>query len=660
MKKFLIFVLCLLLQTGIMRAEGEVEHSSSVPLRRVILFSSGVGYFEHDGYVKGNENLTLRFSRTQINDVLKSIVVMDFDGGTVAGIEYPSNEPLGRLLEGFPVNLEKDNSLFKILDKLRGERVQVVVKNVESIGRIVGIEREKGKSGDIFYLTLLSDKGFRRIDLSKVESILFLDGKIDSEIRNELSLISEKRNNGGRNLTVRFVGNGRRRVRIAYLVESPLWKTTYRLVIGDNEGREALIQGWAIVENMSGEDWKGVNLSLVAGRPISFIMDLYSPIYVKRPVVSLGESGNIKPGSYEGGIREKKAEAEKIFSPSVSSRGLSMDLTKGIETAVRTHNLGEFFHYTVTLPISILSHHSAMIPIVNRKIKIERVSIYNDEVNKEHPLSGVKLINDTGLYLKGGPVTVFEDGGYAGDAIFSSLKSGEDSFVSYAVDVGTAVVFRVSTSGRSINSVKIINGNVITRKVEQRITTYRFLNRDKRKKRLIVEKRVDPYWKIVEPKKPYEVTENYNRFVVDLPPWNGKESPTIYRVVEEHVLRETVGLSSISRGMIGVFLSSNEISPKIKKVFKRLSDIKLSISKLEGEYDALKNRYSTIEADQKRIRENLKSLDKESSLYKRYVKRLNSEEDEVEKILAARDRISSELEAKKRELMGFIASIRIE
>ncbi len=680
MKRFLIFFVILLFQTGVMRAEGEVENSSSspllmsgtsLPLKIVVLFSSGVGYFERDGYVEGDKTLELRFTKEQINDVLKSMVVMDLDGGTVGGIEYPSKEPLGKLLGEFPIDFEKEHALFKVLDRLRGENVRVLMANEEVIGGIVGVEREDtgGGRGEVYYLTLLTNEGFKRISFSRIKSISFLNGGLDARMREELSLIAGNRNWGDRVLRLKFVGKGRRRIRIAYLLESPVWKTTYRLIVDGRGKGTSFIQGWAIVDNVSGDDWNRVKLTLVTGQPLSFVMDLYSSIYVRRPRVRLNTGGGVFPEIYESGIEEGEREmgVKRAIPPSASPRResaskefLSMDLTRGVETAIKTRNLGEFFHYTPSLPVSILSHHSAMIPIINRQIKTEQVCLYNQEVLKEHPLSGVKILNDTGFYLNGGPVTVFENGSYAGDAVLSSLRAGEDGFITYAVDTGTDVILRTEVSGRRVYSAKILNGNVITREIERRVTTYRILNRDSRGKRLVIEKKIDPYWRLVEPEKPYEVTESYNRFVVNLPPWQGNKRGIAFRVVEEHVLRERISLNTITSPTINLILSSSEVPSEVKEAFKRLSAIKLDISRLKESLGNLKEKYNSILKDQKRIRENMKVLEKKSALYERYLRRLSSEEDEITRILSTRDKISVQLEKKKRELVNFIFSLRIE
>ena len=107
-------------------------------------------------------------------------------------------------------------------------------------------------------------------------------------------------------VTINFTGDGERHVRIGYVVETPVWKTSYRLILPAGAQDKPKIQGWAIVENQTDNDWNGVQLSLVSGRPISFIQDLYQPLYIPRPVVQPELYVSLTPQQYDGGIAAGK------------------------------------------------------------------------------------------------------------------------------------------------------------------------------------------------------------------------------------------------------------------------------------------------------------------------------------------------------------------
>src|SRR5205085_7361173 len=99
-------------------------------------------------------------------------------------------------------------------------------------------------------------------------------------------------------VSVVFSGNGKRKVAVGYVTEAPLWKPSYRLSV-DEKGA-ARLQGWATVENTTDEDWVNVKVGLVAGRPMTFQMDLYDPLFVPRPHVEPELYASLRPPMYQG------------------------------------------------------------------------------------------------------------------------------------------------------------------------------------------------------------------------------------------------------------------------------------------------------------------------------------------------------------------------
>ena len=136
---------------------------------------------------------------------------------------------------------------------------------------------------EIDVLNLKTATGLRSIPLHAIVEFRLLDEKLDKEFQDALAVLATAHTNDKKAVTLNFTGKGRRTVRVGYIQESPVWKTSYRLVLDDKD--TPLLQGWAIVENTTEHDWKDVTVTLVSGRPISFIMDLYEPLYVNRPSV---------------------------------------------------------------------------------------------------------------------------------------------------------------------------------------------------------------------------------------------------------------------------------------------------------------------------------------------------------------------------------------
>ncbi len=292
--------------------------NTDVPVRSVVLFSSGVGYFEHSGTVRGNGATELRFKTTQINDILKSLVLQDQDGGRVSTITYPSQDPLAKTLRSFQVDITSNPSLADLLNQLRGARVTLQSQAERVSGTILGVEmRQKGvvERGDPVQspiLNLLTGATIRSLDLQAISSLSLDDAQLQQELTLALSALNQARDQDKKPVTINFTGNGSRRVRVGYVVEAPVWKASYRLLLDDKGGR---VQGWAIVENQTESDWSGVSLSLVSGRPISFAMDLYQPLYATRPVVVQEMFAGLRPQVYAAGIGSDRERVSLLFVP---------------------------------------------------------------------------------------------------------------------------------------------------------------------------------------------------------------------------------------------------------------------------------------------------------------------------------------------------------
>ncbi|MGV3723785.1 MAG: hypothetical protein ACO1SX_23045 [Actinomycetota bacterium] len=262
--------------------------NQALPLKDVVLFSSGVGYFEREGRVNGDATVDLSFRAEKINDILKSLVVLD-PTGSVRPVTYTTKDAVNRRLHSVGQSLNQSVSLGALLRGFQGARVRLTVSGGQAVeGRVVSVSIKAlpVKDAGIVQtevINVLTTGGLRAIPLDQVEEVKLLDEKLDRELRESLELLATGLDDQRQSVQLRFSGNGARSVRAGYLQESPVWKTSYRLVLDAKE--KPYLQGWAIVENTTDEDWKEVRLSLFSGRPISFIQDLYQPLYVPRPVV---------------------------------------------------------------------------------------------------------------------------------------------------------------------------------------------------------------------------------------------------------------------------------------------------------------------------------------------------------------------------------------
>jgi hypothetical protein len=673
---FSSLVVVMIYVAGTLTAQGQWEGGATslgteehLPLSKVVLFTSGVGYFQREGTVTGSADLDLYFKTKDINDLLKSLVIQDLDGGQVTEVTYSSRDPLTRTLQSFAIDLTGHPSVAQILTQVRGEAVELLTSQ-RIIGTVVGVETKPSDEHTTdTYLNLMTDGGMRSINMAEVRSFSFLNPQLQGELDQALSLLAESRSAEKKRVTVGFSGEGSRRVRVGYLLEAPLWKTSYRLVLGE---KEHFLQGWAIVENTTDGDWRGVSLSLVSGRPISFIMDLYRPLYVPRPTVQVELYSSIGPQRYEDdlGLAAAPPEAPMAREPMAESRASKampsaqpeyeeqyrrdeLDLSQGVATAAQALEAGNFFRYLIQHPVTIPRQESAMLPIVNQNVEGKRFSIYNQRVQPKHPLYGLKLKNSTGFDLMGGPLTVFEQGSYAGDARIDTLSAGAERLISFAVDLDTEVAVSSRSVPETLLSVRIVKGTLISTLSMRAESTYRIKNSDDRSRSVLVEHPLNPDWDLIAPDKAEETTRSSYRFLVEV--GSGKTEELL--VAQERQIDRSVLLTNINDNQITYFISASNVDRRVKQALEGLAERKIALSQTVNQRQVEERKINTIHREQSRIRENMARLEKDSDLYKRYVSLLDEQEDQLEAALERIEDLRAKEQRQREELDRYILSL---
>ena len=292
----------------VITAQAE-SSSGQLPVRRVVLYKSGVGFFEHQGRVQGDQTVSVDFTSGQLNDVLQSLTVLDLNGGRITGVDYNSDAPLSQRLGTLSLPLGEDTNIEQFYGALRGVRLAVHSANLDFTGRLLSVEKKTHEDssgntvtdGDI--ATLVSDSGeVHSIEITPAVTVQVADHDASQEVSRYLSLLSSVRQEQLRRMTIATAGTGDRDLYVSYISEVPIWKTTYRIVLPSKSDEKPLLQGWAIVDNTVGEDWNDVELSLVAGAPQSFIQQLSQPYYSRRPVVPLPQMAQLMPQTHEGAM----------------------------------------------------------------------------------------------------------------------------------------------------------------------------------------------------------------------------------------------------------------------------------------------------------------------------------------------------------------------
>ena len=676
----LILSLFLLFPLSVLAEEG-----TTLPLSKIALYSSGVGYFQHDGTVNSHAQLNLRLDTNQINDMLKSLVVQDFGGGKVSTVTYGSRDPVTKTLGSFGINLNGNPTLGQILTQVRGEPVEVTAPN-PIVGTLLGVEKKTESIGEGSqhriveqeYVTLLTEDGFRSLPLANVQRIKLMNAALNAELQQALAVLATNHDAQKKTVSITFDGTGSRQVRVAYLTETPVWKTTYRLVL--DEDKAPYLQGWAIVENQTPQDWRNVKLSLVSGRPISFAMDLYQPLYNPRPIVQPEFYVNLRPQTYGDAMDELKPMAsapaarsdmkkERLlgklaqgFAPSranvaaEAAADVGIDsLEEGVASMAMAEDKGELFEYRIDQPVTLAKHTSALLPIIGQTLQGHKVSLYNQRVNAKHPLNGYRLKNTSPLHLMQGPLTLFDSGTYAGDARIEDLPPGQERLISYALDLKTEVEPTLEGGTQELATVSLKKGTMLIsrRLVEDR--TYLVKNRDAKAKTVLIEQPYRADWKLVEPKESTERTRDLYRFSVTVDP--GK-SATL-RVKETFPIQESILLMNSGIDQIVYYQQAKEVSPKVKEALQRVVQLRGKLDDARAQRTRLDQRIAEITAEHARIRENMQRLQQNSDLYNRYVKKLDQQETELEKIRKEIESLKSTEEEHRRELQNYVMNLDV-
>ncbi len=647
--------------------------TTQLPIAKAILYSSGVGYFQREGAVEGNARVDLTFPVQDINDLLKSMVLQDLGGGNVSAVSYDSQSPIEKTLESFAVNLTGNPGFGAILAQARGEKVEVVLQQSSAgqpgtiTGTVIGVEHQKqqvGKDGilDVEMLNLWCAEGMRSVKLGDVQRVRFLNPVLDSEFRRALETLALSHDTQKKAVSLLFSGEGKRDVRVAYVVENPIWKTSYRLVLSNKKDGKPTLQGWAVVENAGEEDWKDVRMALVSGRPISFRMDLYQPLYVPRPLVEPELFASLRPPTYNAAMGRPEGEAMKV-PPASDDRAKDMgkkvesdkkadkaeamdrlrevrrggealrkesledlDLARGVRSSATGGALGDFFQYVLEHPVSLPRQKSAMLPIVQKDVEAERVSIYNEGTQAKHPLLGLRFKNTTGLHLMQGPITVFEGSSYAGDARVLDLQPKEERLISYAIDLGTEVEPVVQHTPQRLIKVKAYKGVVYqTHKVREG-KRYSVKNRSEKDRVVLVEHPYRPDFSLVSKDKPAERARDVYRFELKVPV-GGSGS---IEVVEERDVVSSVNLTNFDDQTIRFFLSQTVVSEAVKTALSRAMELKGKWSATQREIQQQETQLKVITDDQTRLRANLREMPPTAEAYKRYLKKFDDQETQIE------------------------------
>ncbi len=633
--------------------------AAELPVREVILYKNGAGYFERSGEVPAGESARLDFRADEMNDVLKSLTIRDASGKAVSGVRYDSAEPLDRKLSEYPFRLGAGQSISALFDQVKGAKVELATGSGTVKGIVTGSRALKGADGqDREQILILQEDGqVRSLDLAGVSGIKFGDPDLEQQLRDYLATLTASRSKEKKSIYFDSTGAGPRSLSVSYMAPAPAWKTSYRLLL--ESGTNAMLEGWAIIDNTTGEDWQNIRLALVSGRPVSFLTELYAPRYIARRTVESQDAAAAAPRRYEAAVAAGIAGGIQAPAPPPAARlkaGPVREMTtvapSDVAGTAETREVGELFEYSFSTPVTVKKNESAMLPFVQQKLGARKLLIWTSGL---HPMNAAELTNSTGKTLDAGPITVFDGGTYAGEALVDLVKQGDRRLIGYAVDQGTRVENRIDSGEETVQDVKLTRGVLTIRTAHRTTTTYTVRNIAASEKKLIIEHPLNPNAKIIG-QQPAETTTTARRFELTLRP-KADEKLT---VVEEEILSSTEAVSDATPDTLITYQRSKSLSDAARQGLEQIAAAKSSLAATNEELRVTEKQIAELGQDQERARQNIRSLTSvpgQQDQVSRYANQLAATETRIAQLRDQQSALRKQQQAQQASLNALIEKL---
>jgi hypothetical protein len=670
---------------------------SKVKVKKVIIFKHGVSYYILEGIVKGTDTFEIEFKIDEMDDILKSLFVLDTsEKGYISSISYDAALDTSQLLKSIMLNIPDVDSFSSLIAQIKGAKVDLTIGGAKKIsGTIVGIETvEKVVKNEKILeknLVLLEDQEFiKKIGFDEIKSLDILNEDIKKDLKFFLDTVIAGKKKDAKKIVINCESGGEdeneRNIFVSYIRESPIWKTSYRLIMSKQQASEnkCLLSGWSLIENTTNQDWENIELSLVAGMPVSFKYEFYRPIFIERPVIRPPKVLSAKPTEIEEGLEKEEfreyAMADMAPSKSMKRRGILaapgapsamgevggagmyresimsdealMDKVK-TQTQTQTKDLGELFEYNITKPVSIKRKQSALVPILTESIKAKKILLYNKNEHDKNPNACFEISNNTNLTLERGPVTIIYDDNLAGEAIIPFLNKGDTRLLNYAVEQAVIITHEEKSENQSIHKVTFRSGYSYEHYYSNLTTIYNIKNKTNEEKELYLDHPKNHDFKFIEKPMDPEETSNYWRFKISLKPKDAitftlKEQREDY---SSNYLWNWAKDDFLKR--VGFYVQKKFIDAALETQLKEIAGLIQKLNELNIVKEKLYEERDLMTDEQVRLRENISVLGDDSqsiSLKERYVKKLDDQENRFETITTDLKKLEKDIDSMNKKI----------
>lgn len=632
---------------------------SDLPITRVVLYRNGVGYFERRGRVRGNL-LHLRIRHDQVMDVLKSLTVVDTRSGNTVTVSLPAERSRVLSMSQLPPQVRRSGGLLAIAAAFRGARAMVRTDLGTWRGRLVGVENLGTSEKPDWRITLLAGGTLSAHRVAEIRSLRVLDKTLTVGLAKSLDVALSKGRWKPVRLAVRLSGKGPHDLVVSYVVPMPTWKPAYRLVMGDKGDKDVLLQGWAVVDNLSGEAWVRARLSLTAGTPLAFRYDLYTPQVVRRPDLTprrirvaeapppaedatagsrpqsspppaakkaMPRGGGGMSGRSRGNRRywrrHRRSRHRRPGAPSRSrigdlrlgTRGLAREKEKAVSrkwlersyrSLVSGRSVGSLFRYDVQQPVTLPNRSTSLVSLISRRVPGADVFYYIVGSGRANPYRAVRFRNASGFVLERGPVTIYRGGAFVGEALGGRVERGAAAFVPYAVEGRVLVHLSSSVKDEGLRLMTIRSGYLTIQSQSITRYTYKVTDRTGEGLALWVARRRRSGWKVIWPKR---VTLEKHRYYTRIP--LKAKGVTTFTVKEATPVRRTLTIfDSRARRAVAIYLKGSDVPPKLRKSLAKVLALQEQVAKVEIQMQTLRQSIAMLRRRQADIRQNVKALGK--------------------------------------------------
>jgi len=693
----------------------------SLPIRRIILYKHGVGYFERRGPVSG-ELLRLSFPRQAMDDILKSMVTLDLGAGQVLGVDFETPEDRATLIEKGSIHLSDQHSLLDLLRDLRGRHIRCILEEPaapkparrnlglgstppshqptvagpppddldqpaepeETPGQLEGLvvgvdyEEEEPLRRALLSIYRQETRRIQTVALPMIKRIELLDATAVADLDYFLRAAQSE---ADRRSATLHLSPGEHDLLVGYIAPAPAWRVSYRMLFETNQEPEpdnqddpaeqsVLLQGWGLFDNQLEEDLEGVELTLVAGMPISFRYRLYEPKIPERPLIEDEERTVNAPVAFEGAPPARsapspaapqrfKAMADEVAESEMATLSFSAaEMEESVAAAATGSERGALFAYRVSHPVSVARGQSAMVPILSRRLPCRRELLYNKQKLPAHPVVSLRLTNATGLTLERGPVTVLTDGDYAGEAVVPFTRTDGELIIPFAVELGMTIAEQYS-SERHTRGISVRGEYLLIQEYDLRHTSYHLTSTLAEPVDVVIEHTPLDGYELTDTPEPVEQSAGFVRWSVTCAP----HTRTIFAVHERRLQSRRELVKNLNGRQLQNYLQSRVLDAATVHALEEVLQRYHQIDTLRQRIQAGTNENKSIYQRQEQIRGNLNSLGREGeegALRKRYVDELNRLEDQLLALSTEEQRLKQQIAGLEEEIKTKLAGLTTE